>query len=506
MAEKTENQDSNEKKTRPDDGALKNLTQGSTEHPKVFLSYAWSDPEHKERVRLFANRLIGKGVEAILDIYDNKPGHELNSFMEQAVTDKTVTHVLVITDKTYADKADARTGGVGTETQLISSEVYKKIDQTKVVPLVFERTEEGKACLPTYMKTRHYIDFTDESQFESNFDELIRHLYNQPKYVKPPLGPIPDFVTPNRHAAEKIPLLAKPASSSSQLGFDSASAELLNILKHLRQIGGDDKPADERIIDGINYAEPYVNALINEVDILLRDDDLGDKKLIEKIDRLLTRAKAQQGPLPGVNSWRESDYEHVGFIVQELAMSVIALLVKHRRYSAIYSLINRTYFYKTHLGEQRAVTFKGFYEYTQILDEYRNRRLNLNRVSIAADVHKENASKFDAIDFEEMRNADSLLYLLTRFYSPDNRYEWWFPKLSVYGHRFEGHIDPLGELISKARAKEIAKMFGLDTVDDLIQAHKAAVELGSKISYNAGFNFNIPSFGNMLPEKIAELP
>jgi hypothetical protein len=49
-------------------------------------------------------------------------------------------------------------------------------------------------------------------------------------------------------------------------------------------------------------------------------------------------------------------------------------------------------------------------------------------------------------------------------------------------------------------------MFGLETVGKLLEAHKAALEATSKISYNAGFNFNIPSLENMFPEKIAELP
>lgn len=506
MSKETKKPDKDEKKTQAKDGALKNLMQGSTEHPKVFLSYAWSDPEHKERVRLFANRLINKGVEVILDVYDNKPGHDLNSFMEKAVTDNTVTHVLVIADKIYADKADARAGGVGTETQLISSEVYQKIDQTKVVPLVFQRTEEGKPCLPAYMKTLHYIDFTDESQFDVNFDELIRHTYNQPKHEKPPLGSAPVFDVPTKHSAEKIPLPVKHSITPSS-SFDNTYNELINALKKLRKIGGQDIPIDERIVEGISNTEPYVNEILNEFDTLLKEDILDDKKLVDKIDMLISTAKSNQGPLPGVNSWRETDYEHIGFIVQELAMSIIALLIKHRRYSAIHNLINRTYFYKTHIGEQRAVTFADFYQYMRTLDGHRNNRLKLNRASVAADIHKENASKFDAIGFDEIRNADSLLYLLTRFNFSNDRHEWWFPKLSVYSSfGGEGHIDPLGELISKTRANEIAKMFGAETANKLIEAHNTAVETSSKIEYNPGFNFNVPSFTNMLPKQIAKLP
>ena len=37
-----------------------------------------------------------------------------------------ITHVLVFCERTYAKKADTRKAGVGTETQIISKEVYDK--------------------------------------------------------------------------------------------------------------------------------------------------------------------------------------------------------------------------------------------------------------------------------------------------------------------------------------------------------------------------------------------
>ena len=41
------------------------------------------------------------------------------------VSDTEIQKVLIISDKKYADKANGRDGGVGTETQIISAEVYK---------------------------------------------------------------------------------------------------------------------------------------------------------------------------------------------------------------------------------------------------------------------------------------------------------------------------------------------------------------------------------------------
>lgn len=88
--------------------------------PKVFISYSWTSEEHVAWVLDLAEKLVDDGVDVILDRWDLKPGQDKYHFMEQMVKDETVTKVLIVCDKAYADKADRRAGGVGTETQIIS--------------------------------------------------------------------------------------------------------------------------------------------------------------------------------------------------------------------------------------------------------------------------------------------------------------------------------------------------------------------------------------------------
>jgi hypothetical protein len=76
--------------------------------PKVFISYSWTNQAHQECVKEWADRLLADGVNVILDPYDLKEGQDKYEFMERMVTDPEVTHVLVISDKGYADKAEAR--------------------------------------------------------------------------------------------------------------------------------------------------------------------------------------------------------------------------------------------------------------------------------------------------------------------------------------------------------------------------------------------------------------
>jgi hypothetical protein len=99
--------------------------------PKTFVSYSWSSPEHQQWVIDLATQLRENGVDAILDKWDLKEGHDSIAFMERMVTDPTVEKVIMVSDRVYAEKADGRRGGVGAEAQIISPQIYAKADQNK---------------------------------------------------------------------------------------------------------------------------------------------------------------------------------------------------------------------------------------------------------------------------------------------------------------------------------------------------------------------------------------
>ncbi|MFI8573512.1 toll/interleukin-1 receptor domain-containing protein [Stenotrophomonas bentonitica] len=99
--------------------------------PRLFISYSWSSPAHQEWVIELATRLVNNGVDVILDRWELREGHDSIHFMEKMVTDPSVTHVVMISDESYAKKADDRSGGVGTETTIISKNVYEAQGQEK---------------------------------------------------------------------------------------------------------------------------------------------------------------------------------------------------------------------------------------------------------------------------------------------------------------------------------------------------------------------------------------
>ena len=164
-------------------------------NPKLFISYSWSSIEHEKKVIDLATTLREEGVDVILDKWDLKEGQDAYAFMEKMVTDPEIKKVAIICDRVYADKADGRSGGVGTETQIISREVYENQDQNKFVAIVTEKDEDGKPYVPTYYKGRIYIDLSDTDNYSNNFEQLLRWIYDKPLYVKPELGKMPSFLS-----------------------------------------------------------------------------------------------------------------------------------------------------------------------------------------------------------------------------------------------------------------------------------------------------------------------
>ena len=163
--------------------------------PKVFISYSWTSSAHQELVRSWAERLLADDIDIVLDVYDLKEGNDKYAFMERMVTDTSVSHVLVVCDKEYKEKADKRKAGVGTESQIISQEVYEKVGQSKFIPIVCEFDEEGSPTLPSFLQSRIWINFSSPEAANENWEQLVRLLYGKPQYTKPKRGQAPTYIT-----------------------------------------------------------------------------------------------------------------------------------------------------------------------------------------------------------------------------------------------------------------------------------------------------------------------
>lgn len=174
------------------------------EAPRCFISYSWDSEPHRAWVRKLATRLRESGIDAILDQFHCAPGMDLTKFMEKSV--READFVLLVCTPNFSKKADAGAGGVGYEKMIVTGEMLTGIArETKFVPLL--REGDAKESLPSYLKSRLFIDFCEDAFFENRLRELLSHLYSEPLYPLPPIGSKPPSITkqsPERTESSEI--------------------------------------------------------------------------------------------------------------------------------------------------------------------------------------------------------------------------------------------------------------------------------------------------------------
>jgi SEFIR domain len=256
------------------------MSETTSAAPRVFISYSWSSPPHEQRVLDLAERLAGDGIHVVIDKYDLKEGQDLNSFMEQMVKDPEIKKVLIICDKVYAEKADSRKGGVGTESQIISFEVYRKVDQHKFVGVVFE-ANNGEAYLPVFLKGRFYIDMSSPEREAENYERLVRAVYEKPLYRRPTIGKPPDYLLENEQSVLMTRgqfRLVKDAVLQSRPYIKSRMHDylerLLLALEDLRPQELSIANAEEKILSSIGGFLRYRNEYIEFLDLLCTQTDV----------------------------------------------------------------------------------------------------------------------------------------------------------------------------------------------------------------------------------------
>jgi hypothetical protein len=160
----------------------------SNSAPKVFISYSHDSEDHKNWVLSLAKRLREDGVDAIIDRWDLKPGKDVPLFMEEQLG--ICDFALLICSDRYVTKANAGEGGVGYERMIVSSELTKSINHGKFIPVIINNRHKNT---PTFIKTKLYLDFTNSDFFETQYDALLRTIFNTEISTKPPLGKKPAF-------------------------------------------------------------------------------------------------------------------------------------------------------------------------------------------------------------------------------------------------------------------------------------------------------------------------
>lgn len=408
----------------------------TTEHPKVFVSYSWTSVEHEQFVMDLATSLRNHGVDAILDKWDLKPGQDKYVFMESMVVDTEVLKVLVICDRKYQEKANNRAGGVGTESQIISQDLYGKVRQTKFIPIVCEYDDDGQPCLPVFMKGLIYIDVSTAERYGAGLDELLRLIYEQPFHQKPKLGGVPAFVSSGgtsyvRELSAAVHAIqdGRPNRQGLELLFVKGVHTELNKL----YVTPDGSDYDEGIYQAITGTKGLRDQLAEYLEYVAAFSG-DDPRAIGPFIKLMESIGAHFGPPEKSGSYYPGWVDFYKFFALEAFLIQTAALIRNECWRTLRRLVDATYIVRGSQQEMTAVHFVAFDQYLQSLDEHRNHRLKLNRVFVSADLLKERCS-IEKTSFAELMEADVFLALRSLVAGnarSDGWISYWSPRTSVY--------------------------------------------------------------------------
>ena len=433
---------------------------------KVFISYSWTNDTHIEKVMHLAQRLVYEGIDVVLDKWDLEEGQDKYAFMERCVTDSTVDRVLLICDKKYAEKANERKGGVGNETEIISSEVYDKSTPDKFLPVIFEKDENGKPYMPTYCKRLLYFDLSDEEVYEDGYEKLIRRIYEKPLYKKPKLGKRPDWLEEddiNLFVLKDIVkrLVIVNDVSQRQYLLNSFKNKYCEIAREYitEEING------EIIIATIDKMKALRDVYIDFLcETVYFDLDMG-----EYVAELFQQF---------YNEVFEYDYndksgvicepEYFSFHLWELIICTVAVYYHYEKFVHINTLLSYTYFlrrswYSDVIDNQNITCFRRYFS---TIEEYKKQKENIQKISFSAEILVSREKK-PLINKETLSFADILIYQVTSDLNiVANEHFGWYPASFIYN---KNAISEYNKIKSKRFCEKFKKIYGVNTIKEMIE-------------------------------------
>lgn len=422
-----------------------------------------------------AEDLMSQSIEVLLDKWDLQPGHDSNAFMEKMVADESVTKVLMIFDEAYARKSNERTGGAGTEAQIITAKLYKETQQDKFAAVVFEKDEMGNPFIPTYYSSRIHFDLTDTSEYSSVFEQIVRWAWGKPKFVRPEKGSKPAFLNENdnqgglntsaqhRRAIEALKSGAATASSTLK---DYLNVFVVGFENFRIQMSGENRETfDDEVLKSIDKLIPYRNQIVEVFSCVAAYSP--SETNISIIHRFLENLLPYFESKENISSYGSFDFDNYKYIVNDIFLHLIAVLIKNEQYDfANYFIVNEYYFDKN--LDNKMVRYNEFRTHLESL-EYRKNRLGLNRTSLHADMLKDyNAGT--GIDLKYLMAADFILFWrgINLGYTG-----YWWPHTLMYVDRYNGPFEMFARAKSRKYFDKIKKLLNVSSAQEFSTDIKA---------------------------------
>lgn len=438
--------------------------------PKIFISYSWSSDA---LVLELAQRLVSHGVDVVLDKWDLKEGQDKYAFMERCVNDSEIMKVLIICDRVYAQKANDRTGGVGDETVIISSEIYGNMKQEKFIPIIAEKDEEGKPYVPAYIKTRIYIDLSDLDTYETEYEKLLRNIYEKPQFTKPKLGRRPEWLDEEKTNFFPLKDLIRQIRGSNTDNkrkncISRFQTEYIEILKTYFEKSA--KP--ERIYEVFLNTKPARDIFLDFVETIAETETEYADVLAENFEEMYNKLTCIKTFVPNAGSASNDDLDVFRNLLWELFICVIAFMRHIKDYAAINAMLTHTYFLETSIfgGAVKQNNYTAFRHYSHVIEEYYKPETETeSKHTLMGDVLCNQREKLPIYTGEAIAEADLFLYQVCKaFELAEDEQSWrdvyWFPTCYIYAKNMPVEW---GKMKSRGYCEKMKVLFGADSLERL---------------------------------------
>jgi hypothetical protein len=429
---------------------------------KVFISYSWTTAEHQEWVIGLAKRLVSDGVDVVLDKWNLKEGNDLYDFMESMVKSEEISKVLIVLDKEYTEKADARKGGVGTETQIISPNIYNDVSQDKFVPIVREVADSGLPFIPTFLTGRVFIDLSVDDQFEENYESLLRNIYDKPSLSKPKIGKPPTYLfeeTPLDFRTSQILRGLDVQIDKHPDRINSVVRDFLDdFYDNLKEFtvtfeNRDSIDVGKRICERINQYTPLRDDFI----LFFKKLTIGELKFdIDILVNFMEKLPLLNSPQDNKGSWSSFEFDNFRFITHELLIYLVAIGIKNENYSFVEEVLYSSYFAKDkYKSGNEPRNFDVFYANVDIITAYYNQTHSKEFFSAMADFMIKRIPEF--LSKELIVQADLLCHHVA------DLNDWnWFPQTYVYDT--SNQYELFYRMVSKRHFEKVKVLFDVEDV------------------------------------------
>lgn len=438
--------------------------------PKIFISYSWSSDA---LVLELAQRLVSHGVDVVLDKWDLKEGQDKYAFMERCVNEPEITKVLIICDKAYAQKANDRTGGVGDETVIISSEIYGNMKQEKFIPIIAEKDEDGKPYVPTYIKTRIYIDLSNPDTYEEEYEKLLRNVYEKPQFIKPKLGKRPEWLDEEKTDFFPLKDLIRQIRGSNTDNkrkncISRFLAAYIDVLKAYFEKGVE----PERVYEIFLSTKPVRDIFLDFVEIIAETEPDYAEVLAECFEEMYNQLTCIKTFEPNAGSASDSDLDIYRNHMWELFICVIAFMRHMKDYKAINVILTYTYFLETSIfgGSCKPNNYTAFRHHSRMIEDYYKPKTEMRtKFTLMGHIICNQREKLPIYTEEAIAEADLFLYQVCNAYDlAEDEQSWhgtyWFPTCYVYAKSV-----PIewGKMKSRRYCEKMMVLFGVDSLDSL---------------------------------------